>query len=97
MKRYLLTLAALLSIAIAHGEDNTSCHTSTSKSNKVGLVLGGGGAKGVAHIGVLKVLERAGMPIDIITGTSMGSIIPAWAVSLAAHTPAGTAPRLWIP
>lgn len=75
MKRYLLTLAALLSIAIAHGEDNTSCHTSTSKSNKVGLVLGGGGAKGVAHIGVLKVLERAGMPIDIITGTSMGSII----------------------
>ena len=42
---------------------------------KVALVLSGGGAKGVAHIGVLKVLERAGMPIDIITGTSMGSIV----------------------
>lgn len=42
---------------------------------KVGLVLSGGGAKGMAHIGVLKVLERAGIPIDIITGTSMGSLI----------------------
>ena len=42
---------------------------------KVGLVLGGGGAKGVAHIGVLKVLERAGLPVDIVVGTSMGSII----------------------
>ena len=42
---------------------------------KVGVVLSGGGAKGMAHIGVLKVLEKAGIPIDIITGTSMGSII----------------------
>ena len=42
---------------------------------KVGLVLGGGGAKGVAHIGVLKVLERAGVPVDLVVGTSMGSII----------------------
>ncbi len=42
---------------------------------KVALVLSGGGAKGLAHIGVLKVLERAGMPIDIITGTSMGGLI----------------------
>lgn len=38
-------------------------------------MLSGGGAKGVAHIGVLKVLEKAGIPIDIITGTSMGSIV----------------------
>ena len=42
---------------------------------KVGIVLSGGGAKGMAHIGVLKVLERAGIPVDYITGTSMGSII----------------------
>lgn len=42
---------------------------------KVGLVLAGGGAKGTAHIGVLKVLEEAGIPIDYITGTSMGAII----------------------
>ncbi|MBR1881027.1 MAG: patatin-like phospholipase family protein, partial [Prevotella sp.] len=42
---------------------------------KVAVVLSGGGAKGTAHIGVLKVLERAGIPISIITGTSMGSIV----------------------
>lgn len=44
---------------------------------KIGLVLSGGGAKGLAHIGVLKVLEEAGIRPDIITGTSMGSIIGA--------------------
>ena len=42
---------------------------------KVAVVLGGGGAKGVAHIGVLKVLEEAGIPIDIVAGTSMGAIV----------------------
>ncbi|MCR4558991.1 MAG: patatin-like phospholipase family protein [Bacteroidales bacterium] len=44
---------------------------------KVGLVLSGGGAKGLAHIGVLKAFEENGIPIDYITGTSMGSIIGA--------------------
>lgn len=42
---------------------------------KVGLVLSGGGAKGAAHIGVLKVLEEAGIPIDYVAGTSMGAIV----------------------
>lgn len=42
---------------------------------KIGLVLSGGGAKGLAHIGVIKVLEEAGIRPDYITGTSMGSII----------------------
>lgn len=42
---------------------------------KIGLALSGGGAKGFAHIGVLKVLEEVGMPIDYISGTSMGSVI----------------------
>ncbi len=42
---------------------------------KVGLALGGGGARGLAHIGVLKVLEKEIIPIDLITGTSMGAII----------------------
>ena len=42
---------------------------------RVAVVLSGGGAKGMAHIGVLKVLEKAGIPVDVITGTSMGSII----------------------
>lgn len=42
---------------------------------KVGLVLSGGGAKGLAHVGVLKVLEEAGVRIDYIAGTSMGAIV----------------------
>lgn len=41
----------------------------------VGLVLGGGGAKGIAHIGVIQALEDNNIPIDYITGTSMGAII----------------------
>ena len=49
--------------------------SSFAERKKVGLVLGGGGAKGVAHIGVLKVLEEAGVPIDYIAGTSMGAIV----------------------
>ncbi|MBO7101703.1 MAG: patatin-like phospholipase family protein [Bacteroidales bacterium] len=44
---------------------------------KVAVVLSGGGAKGVAHIGALRVIEEAGIPIDIICGTSMGSLIGA--------------------
>jgi len=44
---------------------------------KVGLVLSGGGAAGLAHVGVLKVIEEAGIPIDYIGGTSMGSIVGA--------------------
>ena len=47
----------------------------TAQRKKVGVVLGGGGAKGVAHIGVLKVLEEAGIPIDYVAGTSMGAIV----------------------
>jgi len=45
---------------------------------KVGVVLSGGGAKGVAHVGALKVIEEAGIKIDFITGTSMGSIVGAF-------------------
>src|SRR5208337_590591 len=44
---------------------------------KVGLALGGGYARGLAHIGVLEVLEREGIPIDIIAGTSMGALVGA--------------------
>ncbi|MDH3303756.1 MAG: patatin-like phospholipase family protein [Gammaproteobacteria bacterium] len=42
---------------------------------RVGLVLGGGGARGAAHIGVLKELERQRIPVDVIAGTSMGAIV----------------------
>lgn len=47
----------------------------TIKRPKIGLVLSGGGAKGFAHVGVLKVLEEAGIKIDFIGGTSMGAVI----------------------
>ena len=58
-----------------------SLTTLTAKSSpeiqrkKVGIVLSGGGAKGIAHIGALKIIEEAGIPIDYVVGTSMGSII----------------------
>ena len=42
---------------------------------KVGLVLGGGGARGAAHIGVLEVLERLRVPVDCVAGTSMGALV----------------------
>lgn len=48
-----------------------------NQSKKIGLVLSGGGAKGLAHIGVLKALEENGIKIDYITGTSMGAVIAA--------------------
>ena len=47
----------------------------TIKKPKIGLVLSGGGAKGFAHVGVLKVIEEAGLKIDFIGGTSMGAVI----------------------
>ncbi len=51
---------------------------------RVGLVLGGGGARGAAHIGVLEVLERLRVPVDCVAGTSMGALVAgAWAAGLS--------------
>src|SRR5258708_6131868 len=44
---------------------------------KVGLALGGGGARGLAHIGVMKVLEEEDIPVNMIAGTSVGALIGA--------------------
>ncbi len=49
--------------------------TGSAARPKIGLVLSGGGARGLAHIGVLKELEAARIPIDFVAGTSMGSIV----------------------
>ena len=63
------TIALLILISLfGHAEE-------ASKRHKIGLVLSGGGAKGFAHVGALKVIEEAGIPIDYITGTSVGSIV----------------------
>ncbi|MCL9808252.1 patatin-like phospholipase family protein [Flavobacterium luminosum] len=58
----------------------------TTEKPKIGLVLSGGGAKGLAHIGVLKEIEKAGIKIDYIGGTSMGAIIGGlYACGFTAH------------
>lgn len=59
---------------------NNQLHSQTKNKNdevKLGLVLSGGGAKGFAHIGVLKVLEEENIPITIISGNSIGTIVGA--------------------
>ncbi len=72
IKTRLWLLAVILTLCCTvHAQQDSA----RSERKKVAVVLSGGGAKGMAHIGALKVLERAGIPIDIITGTSMGSII----------------------
>jgi len=70
MKKTLLVLLGLLFLQIVAAQDSVS-----KKRPKIGLVLSGGGAKGFAHIGVLKVLEQAGVKIDYIGGTSMGAVV----------------------
>lgn len=53
---------------------------------KVGLVLSGGGAKGMAHVGVLRVLEEMNIPVDIVVGTSAGSAVGAlYALGMTVH------------
>ena len=71
MKKILMLIAALLISGTMLAQQDGKF----KNRKKVGVVLSGGGAKGMAHIGVLKVLEKAGIPVDIVTGTSMGSII----------------------
>ena len=56
-----------------------------ANSQKVGLVMSGGGARGLAHIGVIKALEENNIPIDYVAGTSMGAIIAA--LYSMGHTP----------
>lgn len=62
----------LLDSQVAEAEDRGS-----KDRPRIGLVLGGGGAKGAAHIGVLKVMEELKIPVDYVAGTSMGAIVGA--------------------
>jgi len=64
-----LTRALLLACLFASAGD------ALAERPRVGLVLSGGGARGAAHIGILRVLEEQRIPVDCITGTSMGSIV----------------------
>ncbi|MBQ8222167.1 MAG: patatin-like phospholipase family protein [Bacteroidales bacterium] len=65
----------LLSLVVNISAQQSTDSTEKLRRPRVGVVLSGGGAKGFAHIGVLKVIEEAGLPIDYIAGTSMGSIV----------------------
>lgn len=74
MRKYLLIIAALVWFFVPVSATNSP---QTPARQGVGLVLSGGGAKGLYHIGVLEALEESGVPIDYVAGTSMGSIIGA--------------------
>ena len=89
-KMLFLSVALLMSAVVYAQQDSTavvSQETCPQIRKKVGVVLSGGGAKGMAHIGVLKVLEKAGIPVDIVTGTSIGSIVGGlYAIGYNAHS-----------
>lgn len=55
--------------------EGTAPEAATPHRPKIAVVLAGGGAKGVAHVATLKAVEEAGLPIDLVVGTSMGSIV----------------------
>ena len=65
----LVTFASVIMICLS------TFLTGIHAEEKIGLVLSGGGAKGIAHVGVIKALEENDIPIDYVTGTSMGAIV----------------------
>jgi len=69
MKKMALFIIAFFTLMNSYSQEQEK------RKPKIGLVLSGGGAKGFAHIGVLKVLEQAGIKIDYIGGTSMGAVV----------------------
>ena len=86
MKKIVLLIIAVLAIGAANAKSEKE-NVGQKKRAKVGVVLSGGGAKGMAHIGVLKVLEKAGIPVDIVTGTSIGSIVGGlYSIGYNAHS-----------
>ena len=62
-------------LAFAKADSLLAQENTTSQRPKIGLVLSGGGAKGLAHIGTLKIIDSLGIKVDYIAGTSMGAII----------------------
>lgn len=74
-KIFIITFLCMLTSLLVNAQNKTT--KSNNKRLKVGLVLGGGGAKGAAEVGVLKYIEKSGIPIDYIAGTSIGSIVGA--------------------
>ena len=69
-----MTVAVTL-VTYGAAAQETAAASATAKRPRIGLVLAGGGARGGAHVGVLKVLEEMRIPIDCIAGTSMGALV----------------------
>ena len=84
LRKTLSFISVLLLAATAAGAQNPD--DGTARPRSVGVVMSGGGAKGLYHIGVLEALEENGVPIDYVAGTSMGSIIAA--MYAAGYSPA---------
>ncbi|MFM8518220.1 MAG: patatin-like phospholipase family protein, partial [Nevskiaceae bacterium] len=76
-----LLSAGCLASTVTQAADPATSQQPTETAGKTCLVLSGGGARGVAHIGVLRVLEELRVPVDCVIGTSMGSIVGAAWVS----------------
>ena len=73
---YSRVLLVTISLSVAMQVSARSDEPDTGNDRpRIGLALGGGGARGAAHIGVLKELERLRIPIDAIVGTSMGAVV----------------------
>jgi len=74
-----LALAASLLLSLGAGAQEVTTDVAatppSSSRPRIGLVLSGGGARGAAHIGVLKMLDRLHIPVDVIAGTSMGAVV----------------------
>ena len=82
---FLLFFISIFSISFAQ-KKYKSLSDLKGKNIKVGLVLSGGGAKGLAHIAVLEAIEKAGVRINYIGGTSMGDIVGClYASGYSAH------------
>jgi NTE family protein len=78
-KSLIIVFAAALSISVAFAQAGEAAAAEDDAGRpKVGLVLSGGGARGGAHIGVLKALEELNVPVDFIAGTSVGAIVGAF-------------------
>ncbi|HOW63021.1 MAG TPA: patatin-like phospholipase family protein, partial [Candidatus Contendobacter sp.] len=75
MHRSLSWLLLTLCLLVLAGPLAASVADAAPGRPRVGLVLGGGGARGIAHVGVLKMLQELRVPVDCVAGTSMGSII----------------------
>jgi len=77
LSRYLLMAACTLGALVpcAARADDDSLPRATAERPRIGLVLSGGGARGAAHVGVIRALEQMRVPVDAVAGTSMGAVV----------------------